>query len=56
MTLADRFDELMVEAKREGVDDLIHNADLTQAIMSLADILGYRRLEALDPDLPLMKK
>ena len=56
MTLTDRFDELMAEAKREGVDDEIHQFDLVQAVASLADILGYRIREATDPDQPLTKR
>ena len=53
MTLADRLDELMVLAAKRGIVEQVHNYDIIQRIMALADLLGYDRNLALDPDVPL---
>ena len=56
MTLDDRYTELLREAQKAGVADQVHNIDLTQAVLALADILGYESLDALDVLVPLTRR
>lgn len=52
-TLADRLDELMVLAAKRGILEQVHNYDVIQRIMAMADLLGYDRNLAIDPNIPL---
>jgi hypothetical protein len=48
LTLGDRFLMLDREAKRRGLAGSVHQFDLTQAVLALAELLGYEVPDILD--------